>query len=461
MRVGIIGCGFVFDKYMATWDQHPNLLIVGLTDIDQRRVDAVTRHYGFQSFSSTEALLADPTIDIVVNLTPIRAHYAVTKAALEAGKHVYSEKPLVTDMRQARELMALAESRGLRVSCAPSNPLGATSQSMWKAVVDGAVGDPRVVYAEFDAGPSYLVNASEAQQTKSASSFPYLSQYSTVSVTGAPFPYLKEFEMGCTYEHVGYHLSWMCAMFGPVRSVMAFSKQIMPDKTDLSLDPPDTPDLSVAVLDFHSGVVGRVTCSLAGQRDTSMLIIGSRGILYAESYGDYRCPVYLETFTKLSIKALYVKAVRESRVLRWLFGIGRRRVPLVSTRSAGSPESIANSVPWWAVRRRLARAKLNELNRQDKCIGIAELAESIETGRPTFPSHDFTLHLTELTIAIQAAGTPGQAKLMETTFEPLDLPPLTRESGIDYKDYAKSTLRTRIMEKLFDLAAQLGSHKRA
>jgi len=355
------GC-YVFDKYMPTWGSHPDLIIAGVSDIDPKRVDAVTRYYGLKGYADNASLLADPEIDIVANFTPIRAHYEVSKTALEAGKHVYSEKPLVTRMDQARELMALAESRGLRLSCAPSNVLAATSQTMWKAVLDGAIGKPRLVYAEFNADPCYLLGADPARQPAEGGSFPYLRECSTRSVTGAPFPIIKEFEMGCTYEHVGYHLSWMCAMFGPVRSVMAFSKQIMPDKTDLSLDPPDTPDLSVAVLDFHSGVVGRVTCSLAGQRDTSMLIIGSRGILYAESYGDYRCPVYLETFTKLSIKALYVKAVRESRVLRWLFGIGRRRVPLVSTRSAGSPESIANSVPWWAVRRRLARAKLNELN---------------------------------------------------------------------------------------------------
>jgi predicted dehydrogenase len=218
VRIGIIGCGFVFDKYMATWGSHPDLVVAGVTDIDAGRVDAVTRHYGLKGYADNAALLVDPSIGIVANFTPIKAHYEVTKAALEAGKHVYSEKPLALRMDQARELFALAESRGLRLSCAPSSALGASTQTMWKAVSDGAVGRARLVYAEYDADPLYLVASDGSGPSTVGAPFPYLNERSTMSVTGAPFPFIEEFEMGCTYEHVGYQLSWMCMISAPSRA---------------------------------------------------------------------------------------------------------------------------------------------------------------------------------------------------------------------------------------------------
>ncbi|MGZ9033289.1 MAG: Gfo/Idh/MocA family protein [Rhodospirillales bacterium] len=448
MKVGIIGCGYVFDKYLPTWGNHPELIIAGVSDIDPKRVDAVTRHYGLKGYPDNAALLADPEIDIVANFTPIKAHYEVSKAALEAGKHVYSEKPLATRMDQARELIALAESRGLRLSCAPSNVLGATSQTMWKAVLDGAIGSVRLAYAEFDADPCYMLGADPSRQPVAGGSFPYLNERSTISVTGAPFPFIKEFEMGCTYEHVGYHLSWMCAMFGPVKSVTSFSKVIMPDKTDAPLDPPDTPDFSVAVVDFHSAMTGRVTCSINGAADTRMRIIGDRGILTADTYGDYKCPVYLDLFSKLSVKTKHLKAVRNSPMLQWVFGVGRRELPLVPTEATGSRRP--GPVAWWDVRKRLAQIKQVELSRQDKCIGIADLAAAIEAGRPQFPSPAFTLHLTELTLAIQAAGTRSQTHVLETTFDPVELPDATRQAGIDYRKFLKPRWRTRATERLLD-----------
>ncbi|MCH9733342.1 MAG: Gfo/Idh/MocA family oxidoreductase [Actinomycetia bacterium] len=441
MKVGIIGCGFVFDKYMATWGNHPDLVIGGVTDIDHERIDAVTKHYGFKTYANCTTLLADPDIDIIANFTPIGTHYQITKAALEAGKHVYSEKPLCMRMDEAYELIALAENRGLRLSCAPSNLLGGTSQTMWKAVADGAIGDVRLVYAEFDSGPCYLVRSDILPED----GFPYLRPTSTKSVTGAPFPWIKEFEMGCTYEHVGYHLTWMCAMFGPVESVTAFSKQIMPDKTDRPLDPPDTPDFSVACLDFHSGVTARITCSIAGPHDLRMRIIGDRGILSADTYDDYEAAVYLEPYSRLSSKAYYLKVLRDSRLLQRLFGLSLRRLPLIATAPIVPPRSMKHGIRRWDLKGNLALIKQAKLSRQDKCFGIAELAAAVAMDRPHFPSHAFTLHLTELTLAIQSSGARGEAYMTETSFDPIEMPARTRESGPDYNEFRKARLRARVL----------------
>ncbi|MDZ4140121.1 MAG: Gfo/Idh/MocA family oxidoreductase [Erythrobacter sp.] len=433
MRVGIIGCGYVFDHYMSTMERHEGLEIAGVTDLNTVRLEQATAFYGLKAYPDMAAMLADDTIGIIVNLTSIEAHYDVTKAALLAGKHIYSEKPFVTDLAQARELFALAESRGLRISCAPSNALSATSQTMWKAVHDGTIGDVRMIYAEFDDNPIYLMSP-EGWQSRS----------------GAPWPYLHEYEMGCTWEHVGYHLTWMCALFGPVRHVTAFSKKTLPDKTSNLLHPENTPDFSVACLDFQSGVVGRVTCSIAVPYDHRMRIIGNRGMLHADTYRHYECPVYLEPFSKLSLNARKARSVRTNTLLQWLFGVNGRRIPLVSIAPPGSKRWKDLNGSWFSPRALIQRLKGRQLGQQDKAIGLAELADAIETGRGQFPAHDFTLHLTELTLAIQAAGPNGACHALETSFDPLDLPARTAKAGPDYARYARHGMIAKISAKLLD-----------
>ncbi len=88
IKVGIIGCGYVLDKYMLAWVRHPEVPIAGVADIDRERLETVSRYYGLKVYEDNAALLADPDIDVVANFTPIKAHDEVTKAALEAGKHV-------------------------------------------------------------------------------------------------------------------------------------------------------------------------------------------------------------------------------------------------------------------------------------------------------------------------------------------------------------------------------------
>jgi predicted dehydrogenase len=434
MKVGIIGCGYVFDHYMSTWGRHPRLDLAGVADIDAARLARVGAFYGLRTYPSNEALLADPEIGIVVNLTSIESHHDVTRAALLAGKHVYSEKPFVTDMAQAHDLARLAEKRSLRLSCAPSNAMGDTAQTLWKAVRDGAVGSPRIVYAEFDDNVIYLMSP-EGWRSRS----------------GAPWPYLHEYEAGCTFEHVGYHLTWMCAIFGPVKSVTSFSKVAIPDKTDQPLDPADTPDFSVATLDFASGVVGRVTCSIGVPFDHRARIIGREGMLTADTYRHYQCPVYLERFSKLTLNARKSYSVRTIGVLQWLLGIGGRRITLVRNAPPGADGAILGAPgPWWHPRAWLTKLRRRELGQQDKCIGIAELEDAIRTGREHFPAPDFTLHLTELTLAIQRAGTMGAPHVMTTSFAPVAPRPETLRDGPDYRPSDRPGAFTRLADRLLD-----------
>lgn len=428
MKLGFIGCGFAFDLYMQTWGQHPHLEIAGVTDIDPFRLDIVSRHYNIRPYQSNEALLVDPDVAIVANLTPPPVHYSITKAALEAGKHVYSEKPVATNLAQARELFELADANGLFLSCAPSNVLSNTAQTMWKAIDDGTIGDVRIIYAEFDDNPIYLMSPERWR-----------------SRTGAPFPFLPECEMGCTLEHAGYYLSLMCAMFGPVKSVTAFSKCVFPDKTDHLLSPPDTPDFSVACLDFHSGVVGRLTCSIGAPYDHRFRVIGNKGMLIADTYRHYRCPVYLERFTKLPLTGRTMATVRNNSLIQRLFCIGGRQLKLVRNPPPGADRIIDTHGPWWDIKAWRDRFWKHQKGEQDKCVGIAELADAIRSGRQPFPAHDFSYHVTELTLAIQDAGTQSRTHMLESNFNPVALRERTREHDSDYRKAARPPLVERLV----------------
>ena len=434
MRIGVIGCGYVFDHYMATWARHPKLELAGVADLDAARAETVARAYGVKHYGSNEEMLADPSIEIVTNLTSIESHFEVTRAALLADKHVYSEKPLTTDLDEARTLFDLAAERGLVLSCAPSNVFSDTTQTMWKAVRDGAVGDVRIVYAEFDDNPIYL-----------------MSPETWKSRSGAPWPYIHEYEQGCTFEHAGYHLVWLCAIFGPVETVTAFSAVTIPDKTDAPLDPPDTPDFSVACLKFRSGIVARLTCSIGAPYDHRMRIIGNEGMLHADTYRHYRSPVRLERFDKLGLNARKAVSVRTNTLLQRLFGVGGRKLRLQRNAPPGADgRLISTEGRWWSPRDLLNRLKRRELGQQDKSVGLAEMADAIATGRPCFPPPGFILHVTELTLNIQRAGIESRTRSMTTDFPPLSPRPETLSSGIDYGRRRPPSALSRLINGALD-----------
>jgi predicted dehydrogenase len=426
MKIAFIGCGYVFDIYMRTRWAYPELEICGVFDIDKVRLAKVSEHYGFKIYPTREALLADPAVEIVVNLTTIASHYEIIKSALEAGKHVYSEKPTTTEFDQTQELFALAASRGLVLTGAPCNLYCDSISTLWKSVRDGAIGKPVLVYAELDDNPAHLMHLETVQ-----------------SPTGAPFPYAEELQEGCTFEHVGYHLVWLCAMFGPVRSATAFSKHLISDKTATPLSPADTPDLSVACLDFENGAAARITCTWVAPRNHQIRIIGSEGEVCADNVFHDQSPVHLERFSRASLSARKAYSLRTQPLLGRLFGIGGRRIPLVRRWKSHAVEaekgvgrSIKHKLVSWLRRR--------EVYAQDKLLGIGEMARALQAGRSQPMPPDFLIHMNELTLMIQRAGPEGVAMRPTTTFRPI-APPAEVES--DPHDY-RAGYRPRFLERM-------------
>ena len=141
LGIGIVGCGNIAGPYAKSIAQHDEIRLVAASDVDGARATAFAAEHGARAHASLEALLADPDVDIVVNLTVHHAHYAVTKQALEAGKHVYSEKPMALESNEAHELVELAAARGLRLACAPSTFLGEAQQTAGAIISQRPAGD--------------------------------------------------------------------------------------------------------------------------------------------------------------------------------------------------------------------------------------------------------------------------------------------------------------------------------
>lgn len=407
MKTAIIGCGYVFDHYMATWARHPILEIAGVTDLRPKRTEAVSKAYGLSVYPSAEAVFADPEVELVLNLTSIDSHAEIIRNALDAGKHVYTEKPVTERPEEVRALFALAEERGLYLCAAPCNIFSDMVATMRRAMQDGIVGTPRLVYAEFDDNPIYLMKPEEWR-----------------SRTGAPWPWKDEYEHGCTVEHAGYYLTWLIATFGPVARITAFSKVTAPDKAgDVSLAPPDAADFSVACLDFESGMTARLTMSISAPYDQRFRVIGDRGEIWTDTYRHFQNPVFFEPFTQLSLNARKARAVRRYRLLQNLFGVGGRRIPLIHRPADPSAPPPRKGLKAW-----LQRQKKAQLGAQDKCLGPALLAQAIQIGAPSPLPPDFIMHVNELTMAMHRAGVTGAPIKLETTCSLLPLEQFAAEA---------------------------------
>ncbi|MBL8954919.1 MAG: Gfo/Idh/MocA family oxidoreductase [Myxococcaceae bacterium] len=371
MNIAFIGAGFVADYYATTLRNHPHLVLKAVWDRDTARLAKYCAHWKFKAARSYEEILNDRSIELVINLTNPSSHYEVSRAALEAGKHVYSEKPLAMQVSDAKALAALAEKKGLQLSGAPCTHLGEAAQTIIKTVREGKVGTPRLAYAELDDGPIHM-----------------LGMQSWSSESGAPWPWRDELEVGCTLEHAGYYATTLVSMFGPVKRVTACNTLLVPDK---GVPTPPQPDLSIGVLEHESGVTSRITCTIYASHDHSLRVFGDGGVLVAGECWDYGAGV-----------GIYPRR-----------GMGLR----VEKRLASAHRAGIGLVPVKLVRKPKFEWKTRGSNRMDFMRGPAELVEAVAQKRPSRISAQFSLHLNEIVLALDGRKPGGLTTELTTRCE--------------------------------------------
>lgn len=152
-RIGIVGAGNILGQYLDTFAAIEGVEVAAISAAHPERARAVAAEHGLVA-CTTDELLAEPSVQLVVNLTPPALHTQLNRAVVAAGKHLYSEKPLGLDVDAGRDLLAAAAASGVAVGCAPDTFLGTGLQSTAHALRSGRIGEPFAAIAMWGAaGP--------------------------------------------------------------------------------------------------------------------------------------------------------------------------------------------------------------------------------------------------------------------------------------------------------------------
>ncbi len=349
LRVGVLGAGAIAPPYymaMRAWPQL-DLRCCASQGMESAKAAAVT--YGIKAVRF-EAMLADPDIDCIVNLTPVQAHFATSKAILAAGKHLYSEKPLATTRAEAGELMALARANGLRIGCAPDTFFGAAHQEARAAIDSGLIGKPV-------AGALFFGNAGvEMWHPK-------------------PEPFYSE-GGGPVSDHSPYYLAQAINLLGPVAAVSAsgtrpFPVRTMRNKAREGETLETQIDTSVAaVLTFANGALVTLAMSwdIGPHGRTPIEIYGSEGSLHNPD------PNWSDGLVRVSTR----EGVRELD-------------------HAARPFHKPTMINFFGA----------EVGYYRLC-GLADMADAVALGRPHRASGELALHIMEVIEAIRLSGETGR-----------------------------------------------------
>lgn len=261
LGVGIIGCGNISTTYFSLSPLFKGLKVLACADLNVQAAQARAEEYGVKA-QTIDELLANDELDVIVNLTIPDAHFPVSKAILEAGKHVYSEKPLVLTLEQGEELRSIAKAKNLSVGCAPDTFLGGAHQLARKYVDEGGIG-------RITSGACYVMS-------------PGMEMWH-------PNPDFFFLPGGGPILDLGpYYIANLINLIGPVKRVGAMTSMASETRTITSQPrngetiPVKTPTTIQAILEFVSGATVTLTASwdVWSHRHANMELYGTDGSLY-------------------------------------------------------------------------------------------------------------------------------------------------------------------------------------
>jgi predicted dehydrogenase len=365
LNVGIIGCGNISGIYLQNIPAYRGISLRACADMRMEAAQAQAGRFGIEAMS-VDQLLASDDIDLVVNLTIPAAHFGVSLAALSAGKHVFSEKPLAVDFEQGRRLVDEAEARGLHLGCAPDTFLGAGGRLARKLVDEGAVG--RIL-----SGTAFLMSHGMEHWHPDPEFF--------FKPGGGPI-----------LDMAPYYLSALVNLAGPVKRVVAMSSIGFPERiitTESSARKGErirveTPTHVMALLEFASGA--QVTFCMSWD-------VWKHGHPAIELYG-----------TEGSLR------VPDPNFFGGQVELTERGGDWRAVDSSEMPLGAANwRSPTWAPD---APSRANY-----RALGLADLASAVLQGTPHRSSGRLGLHVLEVMHCILEGAATGQPMAITTTLE--------------------------------------------
>lgn len=356
LGIGIIGCGNISSTYLARAPLFAGVEIRAVADLDPGRAQARGAEFGVRATSVAD-LLAAQDIDIVLNLTIPTAHFEITQAALEAGHHVYCEKPLVLSLAQGETLRALAVQKGLRVGAAPDTFLGGAHQSARAALDAGRIG--KVV-----TGTAHIMSHGPAAWHPNPDFF---------FQPGA----------GPMLDMGPYYLTNLVQLLGPVAQVSAMTSSGTPTRTIGSGPragtqiPVDTPTTLHALLSFADGAVITLSASwdVWSHRHGHIELYGLEGSMFLPDPN-------------------------------WFSG------QVEVTAQGGTPETLDSTDHPFGV----ANPDLGDRDAANyRMAGLADMAAAIGAGRAHRCNLDLAVHVVDIMMAVLRAGETGQPQALSTS----------------------------------------------
>lgn len=361
LGVGIIGVGVISDTYLDNLSSFPDVEVVIVGDLLADRARAQAEKYGVSASGTTEDVLAHPGVDLVVNLTIPAAHVAVSRAAVAAGKHVWTEKPLGLDLPAAAELLREAEAAGLRIGCAPDTLLGPGFQAARRAIEDGIIGRPLFAQTVFQTQGPDLWHPSPA--------------------------FLFAEGAGPLLDMGPYYFSALVSLFGPVDRVAAVGTRPQEERTIRTgpnagaTFPVEVPSTIQIVTAFEAGAQAQSLLSFdsALERHGVVEIHGTDGT------------IVIPDPNRFDGRIAYVK-------------------PLGVIRDGGASEQEWIEIEHDAV----------EVGRG---IGALDMARAVTEGRAHVASGELGFHVLDILLSAQESAATGRTVTVESTVAPVPLLP--------------------------------------
>ncbi|WP_252312226.1 Gfo/Idh/MocA family protein [Sinobaca sp. H24] len=260
MNIGILGCGYISGVYIENTAYLDNINIIGCADLNNNRAVETSVRHGIACYSVTE-LLSSPSIDLILNLTPPKAHFESCKEIIKAGKHVYVEKPISISTLHAEELLSLADKYNVRIGVAPDTFMADPVRTAQEIIDNGEIGIPLAVNAfMLKSGPEKWHPDPE---------------------------FFYEQGSGPMYDMGPYYVTTLVQLLGSIRSVSAASNIIQVDRqietgckkgTKLTVE---TPTYISGRMEFASGIIGTLVTSfdVMSTKLPNIEIYGSKGTL--------------------------------------------------------------------------------------------------------------------------------------------------------------------------------------
>ena len=371
--IGIIGCGNISDAYFKGAARSAFVQVKACADMNPAAAQAKAALYGAKALS-VPALLADPDISLIVNLTVPLAHAAVSRQIVDSGKHVYSEKPLAANFADATALMAQAQAKRLRVGCAPDTFMGASHQACRRAIDAGAIGTP--------VGGAAVVMSHGAEGWHPNPEFFY-------KAGGGPV-----LDMG------PYYVTQLVNLLGPVRRAAAVASIGNPTRTVTS-EPlkgakiqVDVPTTVNGILEFASGANVSLSASWdvwKHNRTTPIEIYGTEGTLLAVD------PNFFGNVPRLCGPD---GNLRDVNIAAHPFGIANREM------------------------------RNGTMQADYRMIGLVDMAMAIRGNRPHRASGALALHALEVLEALIASSASGRFVELTTRCERPEPVPLGSDESV-------------------------------